>query len=496
MSRTKKDSAAREAMCARFVMAMHQLNLSPQELSRALGYTNAATIAKVQRGEAFVDIERLNILAKLETPEGKNIDLNWLISGNKGNEERIMSLNEIYEHEDFASPNCSSNTKNNPEIEGVKLVRVANQSYGLTGTPNSLIFGDNLAVLEYLSASQPESVKCAYLDPPYNNGESYVHYHDDMGHEEWLNAITERLLLVKRLLRGDGCVWISIDDSELHYLKVAADRVFGRDNFIGTIIWERRTTRENRKALSINHEYLLLYAKNASTWTKKRNTLPLTEEVMDRYKNPDADPRGNWQSVSANVQDGHATPQQFYGLRAPNGTIHWPPKGRCWAYSESKMTDEIKKNNIWFGKDGFGVPRTKKFLSDRKDGLTPETLWRAEDVGTTGIAKKQLLSLFRETTLFDTPKPEQLIYKILHISTNPGDLVLDPYLGSGTTAAVAHKMQRSYIGIEHGDHIKSHCALRLQQVIDGEKGGVSAVCNWAGGGGFDFYKFQKKGQKN
>jgi adenine-specific DNA-methyltransferase len=493
MSRTKKDTEVRRAMCARFVSAMNELNLSPLELSRALGYSNAATITKVQRGDAFVDTERLHIFAKLRTPEGKNIDLNWLISGTKSIQEPRMSLAQSIPPYEVMTATATERTGTKPSLANSEFKLEAALCSGEQATGNRLIHGDNLEVLSALADEIPNSVRCAYLDPPYNNGESYLHYFDSMGHEEWLEAVTKRLRLIKKLLRSDGCVWISIDDSELHYLKVSADGVFGRDNFVGTVIWERRTTRENRKVLSRNHEYLLLYAKNAPTWTKSRNSLPLNAEVKERYKNPDNDPRGPWQSVSANVQDGHATPQQFYDLKAPNGKVHWPPKGRCWVYAEDKMNDEIRSNNIWFGKDGNGVPRIKKFLAERKDGLTPETLWRAEEVGTTSDAKKQLHALFKEISLFDTPKPEQLISKLLHISTNPGDMVLDPYLGSGTTAAVAHKMGRRYIGIENGEHIKSHCAFRLRQVIDGDDVGISAELEWKGGGGFEFYTYQQKG---
>ncbi len=366
--------------------------------------------------------------------------------------------------------------------------RIEKWSSGIQDTGNALIYGDNLPVLKLLTKTHKGIIKCAYLDPPYNNGESYQHYFDSMGHEEWLLSVTARLEKIKTLLSEDGSIWISIDDSELHYLKVAADTVFGRANFVGTIIWERRTTRENRKVFSRNHEYLLVYAKNICKWTNVRNTLPITNDVKNRYKNLDSDPRGSWQSVSANVQDGHATPQQYYSLVAPNGRVHTPPKGRCWGYAHAKMQEEIAKNNVWFGKDGNAVPRLKKFLADRKTGLTPETLWRADDVGITSNAKKHLLALFKEISLFDTPKPEQLIHRILEISTNPGDIVLDPYLGSGTTAAVAHKMNRQYLGIEVGEHIKSHCAHRLQQVVAGENGGVSKLLKWKGGGGFDFYQ--------
>ncbi len=365
---------------------------------------------------------------------------------------------------------------------------MAEWSAGMQETGNALIHGDNLTALTLLTKTHAGSVKCAYLDPPYNNGERYQHYSDNMGHDDWLQAITARLEQIKTLLCEDGSVWISIDDSELHYLKVAADAVFGRANFVGTIIWERRKTRENRKVFSRNHEYLLVYAKNIDRWSRTRNPLPLTEDVKVRYKNQDADPRGPWQSVPANVQDGHATPQQHYALQSPNGKIHHSPKGRCWVYAKPKMLEEIAKNNVWFGKNGNSVPRLKQFLADHEKGLTPETIWRADEVGTTSIAKKQMLAMFKETSLFDTPKPEELIHRILQISTNPGDLVLDPYLGSGTAVAVAHKMGRTYLGIEIGEHIKTHSVHRLQLVINGESGGISKMIGWRGGGGFDFYR--------
>jgi adenine-specific DNA-methyltransferase len=370
-------------------------------------------------------------------------------------------------------------------ISGLK--RIVINGAGASEAGNALIQGENLEVLRRLTNDFAGKVRCAYLDPPYNNGEVYEHYLDNMGHEEWLRAVTARLHAVLQLLSPDGSAWISIDDSEVHYLKVAADSVFGRQNFIGTVVWERRTTRENRRVLSRNHEYVLAYAKDLKLWTKGRNTLPLTEDIASRYRNVDGDLRGPWQSVSANVQDGHATPAQFYVLRAPSGKRHTPPNGRCWVYTEKKMKEEIAKNNVWFGRDGNGAPRLKKFLNERTVGVTPSTLWPASEVGTTSSAKKHLLELFKDASVFDTPKPEELIHRILHIATNPGDLVLDPYLGSGTTAAVSHKMGRRYIGVERGPHIVSHCVARLRQVIDGETGGISRAVQWTGGGGFDFY---------
>ena len=399
-----------------------------------------------------------------------------------------MNLDAISQIIQTPNNGLYSTSKSTNEALSNAMKRVAKWSVGSQGTGNTLIHGDNLKALKLLAKTHTGVVKCAYLDPPYNNGESYRHYFDSMSHEEWLQSVTARLEEIKVLLHKEGSVWISIDDSELHYLKVAADTVFGRINFVGTIVWERRTTRENRKVFSRNHEYILVYAKDIGVWSRTKNSLPLTEVVKDRYRNLDFDPRGSWQSVSANVQDGHATPGQHYSFKAPNGRLHTPPKGRCWVYTKPKMLDEIAKNNIWFGKDGNAVPRLKRFLMDRKAGLTPETLWRAEEVSTTTDAKKHLLELFKEVSLFDTPKPEELIYRVLQLSTNSGDLVLDPYLGSGTTAAVAHKMNRRYIGIEIGEHIKTHCAERIKQVIAGEYGGVSNLTDWKGGGGFDFYR--------
>jgi adenine-specific DNA-methyltransferase len=347
---------------------------------------------------------------------------------------------------------------------------------------------ENSAALAALSDPMRDKIRCVYLDPPYNNQEVYRHYRDDHSHEEWLETLLARLSALRPLLAPNGSVWISIDDRGMHYLKVGADKIFGRDNFISTVVWQQRTTRENRKVFSNNHEYLLVYAADAGRFKKSRNLLPATEALLSRYKNPDKDSRGPWQSVSANVQDGHATASQFYEFVAPSGKRHRPPEGRCWVYTWERMQAEIKAGNIWFGKTGNGVPRIKRFLQDSKAGLTPETLWRADEVGTNDDAKKHLLQMFPDQPVFDTPKPESLLARILHIATDPGDWVLDPYLGSGTTAAVAHKMGRRYIGIEQGEHAVTYCARRLQKVVGGEAGGVSSQLGWTGGGGFGFYE--------
>jgi adenine-specific DNA-methyltransferase len=380
------------------------------------------------------------------------------------------------------------------DLDIVGFQEVPALGYGDYDAENLLLHGDNLAILAAVRTTLAGSVRCVYIDPPYNNSERYAHYDDHLSHDEWLTVIEPRLALLYELLRDDGSLWISIDDGQLHYLKVLADRLFGRDAFVTTIVWQHRTTRENRRAFSNNHEYVLVYARNVARFRETRNLVPVDWVATGRYKNPDNDPRGPWQSVSANVQDGHATPSQFYEVIAPNGRRHSPPKGRCWGLPKDRMAQAIAEGRVWFGRDGHGVPRIKRYLSEAQSGVTPETLWTPEIAGTTRAAKRQLLEMFPNEVLFDTPKPEELVMRILQIATDPGDLVLDAYLGSGTTAAVAHKMKRQYIGIEVGGHALTHCAQRLRKVVDGESSGISNAVGWSGGGGFRFLRYQEAQQ--
>jgi len=355
---------------------------------------------------------------------------------------------------------------------------------------NKLIFGDNLLALKALEQEYAGKVKCVFIDPPYNTGNAFEHYDDGVEHSIWLSLMRDRLEIIRNLLSEDGSLWITIDDNEAHYLKVLCDEVFGRTNFVANMIWEKRTSRENRRVFSFNHDHLLVYGKNKIEFEKIRNPLELNNEVLSRYKNPDNDPRGPWQSVSANAQAGHATPSQFYKLKLPSGREIDPPKGRCWLYTKERMEKEIALGNIWFGVNGDNVPRIKKFLSDNKDkGLTPETIWPAAEVGTNDAAKKALLQLLPHVSVFDNPKPEGLLERVLHIATNPGDLVLDSFAGSGTTGAVAHKMGRRWIMVELGEHCHTHIIPRMQKVIDGEdEGGITKAVNWKGGGGFRYFK--------
>lgn len=366
-------------------------------------------------------------------------------------------------------------------------------STGNEDCQNILIHGDNKDVLTELWPEYASKIRCIYIDPPYNNGETYHYYDDNNNQGDWLRNMCCVLNLLKPLMSKDGSIWISIDDSEMAYLRVEADSIFGRENFAGTIIWQQRKSRENRAVFSCNHEYILVYAKDLKEFKKKRNLLPVGADFIDcKYKNPDNDPRGPWQSVTANVQAGHAVPSQFYTVISPTGVRHDPPKGRCWIYNEERMKREIAQGNIWFGRDGSSTPRVKKFLRDAKIGLTPETIWLADEVGTSDSAKKQLMTLFPEKeNIFETPKPEELLKRIIEIASNEGDYVLDCYIGSGTTMATAHKLNRHYIGIEIGNQMSELVVKRMNMVVDGDKTGISESIGWSGGGHFVFYNYDK-----
>ena len=367
-----------------------------------------------------------------------------------------------------------------------KLFKSKKYSIPKTDTQvRKLIHGENLTALDLLMPEYKGKVKCIYMDPPYNNGESYTHYNDRI-QNKWILDIEERLKRMHKLLSKDGSIWISIDDNEMHYLKVAADSIFERKNFISTIIWQQRTTRENRKNFSNNHEYILVYAKNKNAFSLKANKLPATKDILKRYKNPDNDSRGLWQSISLNVQDGHAVKSQFYKIYSPSGKSFNPPKGRCWAYNKKKIKKLQSEEKIWFGFDGKGVPRLKKYLSESYLVSTPETLWMANDVGTNEEAKKHLLKLFSKKPVFDTPKPEKLLQRIFTIASNQGDLILDAYVGSGASIAVAHKMNRQYIGIDKGKQIIDY-ALQRQKLIFKERGLGISIKKLNKKKGLDFY---------
>ncbi|WP_414896860.1 site-specific DNA-methyltransferase [Rhodovulum sp. YEN HP10] len=356
------------------------------------------------------------------------------------------------------------------------------------GAEGLLVQGDNLEALKALLPFYAGRVKCIYIDPPYNTRSAFEHYDDSLEHAKWLAMIVPRLMLLREFLSEDGSIWVSIDDNEGHYLKVVMDEVFGRRNFINNVLWQKVFSPKNTaRHFSEDHDHILVFAKNADSWMP--NPMPRSERMNKGYKNPDNDPRGAWTSgdVSARNFYGAGT----YSIICPSGrVIDGPPNGMYWRVSEEKFKEMDADNRIWWGKDGNNTPRIKRFLSEVKQGVVPQTMWFNTDVGNTQEAKKEVVAIFGAAN-FMTPKPERLLQRIINVATNPGDLVLDSFLGSGTTAAVAHKMGRRWIGIEMGEHARTHCALRLEKVIEGEQGGISKDVDWQGGGGFRFCRLGK-----
>lgn len=356
---------------------------------------------------------------------------------------------------------------------------------------NLLIHGDNLFGLKALEKDYIGKIKCIYIDPPYNTKSCFTHYNDSMEHSLWLNMMKERLIILWKLLHPkNGSLWISIDDREMAYLKILLDEICGRQCFIASNIWQKRYSRENRQAIGDVHEYVLVYAKDPASFKAQRNKLSLTPTQSKVYRNPNNDLKGPWRTISITAQAGHATPEQFYKIIAPSGKVFTPTEGRCWGMTKKTFEKLREENKIYFGKNGDSQPNLIRYLSE-VEGVTPWTWWPCKEVGHTIEAKKEQYSLFGKNNAFDTPKPERLIQRILHIATNPGDLVLDSFAGSGTTGAVAQKMGRRWIMIEIGDHVHTHIVPRLKMVIDGnDPGGITESVGWKGGGGFQVFEIE------
>lgn len=405
---------------------------------------------------------------------------------------------------------------------------------------NVLVHGDNLEALKALLPFYAGEVKCIYIDPPYNTGSAFEHYDDNLEHSTWLNMMYPRLKLLREFLREDGSIWISIDDREGAYLRVICDEIFGRQNFVSNISWQRTySTRNDAKGIVNEVEHILVYSKREG-WQPKK--LARTEEMDDKYKNPDNDVE-SWKSTDALAPDSVAHQGMVYAIQNPvTGKMIYPTPGRHWAYDQtsilehlqgwaeyelrdiddaekraaicgvgidevrkgvkaivlSKSLEESKKSaeavlkrgqwpKFYFMKGGKGGLARKTYISS-VGGVAPTNLFEYKDVGHTDEAKKEVLKVFDGQSPFATPKPERLIKRVLEIATDEGDLVMDSFLGSGTTAAVAHKMGRRWIGIEMGEHAKTHCAVRMKKVVDGEQGGISKAVKWNGGGGFRYYE--------
>ena len=353
---------------------------------------------------------------------------------------------------------------------------------------NRLIFGDNLLALKALEQEFSGKVKCVFIDPPYNTGSAFTHYDDGLEHSIWLGLMRDRLEIIRRLLAEDGSLWITIDDNEAHYLKVLCDEVFGRGNFIASIVWQKiYTTKNSAKHFSGMHDYLLVYAKNIEVW--RRNDLERTAKQDDAYKNPDKDPRGPWKATPIHARNYYS--KGLYSITSPSGrVIAGPPHGTYWRMSKDRFLELDADAQIWWGEKGDNTPSQKRFLSEVQGGVVPSTWWTYSEAGHNGEAKNEVRALGDGSEeLFITPKPEKLLNRVLQIATNPGDLVLDSFAGSGTTGAVAHKMGRRWIMVELGEHCHTHIIPLLRKVIDVEdKGGITESVSWHGGGGFRYYR--------
>jgi len=409
--------------------------------------------------------------------------------------------------------------------------RVADRPGEGNAGENLIVQGDNLDALKALLPRYAGQVKCIYIDPPYNTGNEGWVYNDNVNsaeikrwlgevvgregetldrHDRWLCMMYPRLLLLKQFLRDDGAIFVSIDDNEVATLRLLMDEIFGAGNFVATFVWEKRTTRENRRAFSFKHDFVLCFARNVSQFESTRGELPISQDVIDRHKNPDNDPRGSWQSVAITAQAGHGTASQFYSITTPGGRQIDPPHGNCWRFTQQKLDELIADNRIYFGQTGNNVPRQKKFLNEARRGLTPETLWKAEEVGTTDLATKTVIEILGSSATFETPKSVGLLQRILQIATDKDSLILDSFAGSGTTGHAVLKQNaedggnRRFILVEMDEHIAQNVtAERVRRVSNGYgKGALSPSPSPASvggekwveglGGGFQFCTLSKQ----
>lgn len=423
-------------------MKMHSPNLTQDNVVRIRElFPNCVTEAKGEDGavKLAVDFDQLRQELAESIVEGpqERYNLNW-----PGKREAMLAAN---------APIAKT------------LRPCQHESVDFDTTKNLFIEGDNLDALKLLQETYLGKVKLIYIDPPYNTGNDFI-YDDDFAidpgeflkrsnqkdsegnrlianlasngrfHSDWLSMIYSRLKLARNLLRDDGAIFISIDDNEQASLKRICDEVFGEENFVSTIIWEKRYSPQNAvKWFSESHDFILVYAKNKLNWYP--NLLERSDEMNARYRNLDNDPRGVWKPADSTAQGGHGTKTQFYELTAPNGKKHTLPNGRCWLYTQPVLQKMIEDNRIWFGLDGNNVPAVKRFLSEVKQGTACQTIWKYSEVGHSQEAKKEVNELFPEASVFDTPKPTRLIKRILQVATSKEDIVLDFFSGS---ASVAH----------------------------------------------------------
>lgn len=377
-----------------------------------------------------------------------------------------------------------------PKLEPRILIENPEYSYGDPNSENMLIYGDNLLALKALEQNYSGKIKCIYIDPPYNTGNAFEHYDDGVEHSLWLNLLNQRLKILHKLLSHDGIIWITLDDNEAHYCKVVMDEIFGRQNFLTNVVWEKADSpRMDAKYFSSRHDHILVYAKKIDDCTVNR--IIDNSEIPKHYNKEDKNGKIYYlKPLRAMGADGHREkrPSMYYSVTAPDGTEVFPknPDGSDSRWRWGKERLEKDKDRLEWVKTKNGWSLYFRIYWENNTGTPPETIWHNDQVGTNRTSKKEIKDLFG-SDIFDTPKPEALVKRVIEVSTNEDDIVLDSFLGSGTTAAVAHKMGRKWIGVELGDHAITHCVPRMKKVIDGEQGGISKVANWKGGGGFKFY---------
>jgi len=380
---------------------------------------------------------------------------------------------------------------------------------GDPGSGNLIVEGDNLVALKALLPYYKGKVKCITIDPPYNTGNEGWAYNDNVNspairkwigdtvggegetldrHDRWLCMMYPRLALLKEFLSDDGSIWVSMDDNEIALLRVLLDEVFGRERFVACNVWQKRYSRENRGSIGDVHDYIAVYAMNPNRFQDTRNLIPMTEAQLKVYKNPNDDPRGRWRSISLTAQG--YRPNQMYEITGPSGKVHRPPEGSCWKVIKSEYERLLEADLIYFGKDGNGVPMRKRYL-DEVQGVVPWTWWPSDEVGHTDESRKEVQSIFHTQTAFDTPKPTRLIERILQIATNPGDLVLDSFAGSGTTGHAVLKMNaatpeaepRHFILVEMEPKIaKDITRERVKRVAEGYTNAKGEEVDGLGGG--------------
>lgn len=349
---------------------------------------------------------------------------------------------------------------------------------------NLILKGNNLLALHSLRKRYEGQIKLICIDPPYNTGKDSFNYNDKFNHSAWLTFIKNRLDIAKSLLHEEGSIWVTIDYTESAYLKVLMDEIFNRENFVSNIIWQNnKQSKGYKNQISLHHNEVIIYRKSEEF---KLGLLPRTEKDNENYKNPDNDPRGAWRA--SDVRNSAWRPNLQYNIEAPDGTIiRHPDNG--WRFSQDTFERELSEGKIKFSDDNKRVIR-KIYLKDQ-EGRVVESVWTTEESGSTREANSEIQALFSKS-VFATPKPERLIYRIISIATKENDIVLDFFMGSATTQAVAMKMNRRFIGIEQMDYINTVSVPRLQKVMEGEQGGISKDVNWQGGSSFVYAELMEK----